>query len=247
MTQPYTRKKEIPTHKVLLKYQINSKCQMEEVFLALEQRAMAEIWWNGQRVLNEKSGWYIDEKIEQTKLGKLNAGVNILEVQYPFGDGINLEAMYLLGDFGVLVNGSDVTLTEQPETIAFISLSSQEFGFYGGSIRYQFAVDCPNGRLRVKAGRYRGAMLEVYVDGRLVGDIILPPYVLEVRNLEPGQHKVELRLLGNRYNTLNHFHLADSSRDHASFPYLWRTKDKEWTYEYRLGEFGILEKPEIWV
>ncbi|MFR5152068.1 MAG: hypothetical protein ACLTER_23435 [Ruminococcus sp.] len=56
--------------------------------------------------------------------------------------------MYLLGDFGVLVNGSDVTLTEQPETIAFITLSSQEFGFYGANYQISVAVDCPNGRLR---------------------------------------------------------------------------------------------------
>lgn len=247
MVQPYTYHKEQPIHKVMLQYIISSSINSDCVSLALEQREIARIYWNGERISNNKSGWYIDEKIEKLTLGSLRKGENILEIEYDFGISTNLEAVYLLGSFGVSVCGSCVTITDKPEKLKFSSVTEQNMPFYGGNIRYKMRVDCPNGKLKLKVSQYRGAMIAVYIDGKRTGNIILPPYELEIHNLSIGEHLIELHLYGNRFNTFSHFHCTDPTQVNASFPYLWRTQGDDWTYEYRVEQFGIIKEPEMFI
>jgi hypothetical protein len=104
---------------------------------------------------------------------------------------------------------------------------------------------CPEGKLKVRTSKYRGALLGVLIDGERKGSIICPPYECEVYGLEPGEHEVGLLLFGNRYNTFAALHHAADAFKCTSGSMTWRTTGDEWSYEYQFSDFGILKAPEI--
>ena len=61
-------------------------------------------------------GWWVDPAIKRISLPRtqLRAGPNVLELSVNFAEGVNLEAIYLLGDFGVAIDGTGVTLNRLP-------------------------------------------------------------------------------------------------------------------------------------
>ena len=65
-----------------------------------------------QNLENKVVGYYVDEAIQTVRCQK-SKGVNILELQAPFGRQTNLEWCYLLGDFGVRVNRFEKMLTKR--------------------------------------------------------------------------------------------------------------------------------------
>jgi hypothetical protein len=213
----------------------------------LEERKQTLIVWNGERIDNISQGWYVDEKIQKVNLGKLRAGINFLELELPFGENTDLESAYLLGDFGVSVTGRKTVITPKPEKITFGSLVGQNLDFYSGNLTYCFHIDCPEGKLKIKVNKYRGALIGVYIDEERRGSIIFPPYEYEITGLKPGVHKIKLCLFGNRYNTFSHLHAVEEAAKNKSYPYLWRTEGEAWCYEYVLEQIGILKTPEIYV
>ena len=54
---------------------------------------------------------------------------------------IPLEAMFLLGEFGVDVKGSTAVITALPEKIGFGDICSQGLPFYGGNLVYRIPVE----------------------------------------------------------------------------------------------------------
>lgn len=189
----------------------------------------------------------MDEKIQKISLGKLISGTNILELRLVFGEDTDLEPVYLLGNFGTRVTGKKAIVTPKPEKIAFGSIVGQNLDFYSGNLSYCLDIDCPEGKLKIEANKYRGALIGIYIDDKRMGSIIFPPYEFVITGLKPGIHRLKLCLFGNRFNTFSHLHTTDQSTSNKSQPSLWRTGGEAWCYEYVLSDFGILKTPDIYV
>jgi len=69
--------------------------------------------------------------------GSLKLGENVVEVTCPYAEDVGLEAVYLLGQFGVRVAGSRVRLTHLPERLELGDVTAQGLPFYGGAIAYE--------------------------------------------------------------------------------------------------------------
>ena len=135
-------------------------------------------------------------------------------------------------------------ITALAEKIAFVSLIGQGLPFYSGAVTYKLKSTARNGGMRVTASEYLGALIEVSVDGEVKGDIIYPPYTLEVRDIPDGEHEVALKLYTHRYNSFGPIHLVnEKERWHG--PGAWRSAGNNWRYEYVLKTTGILKTPGI--
>jgi hypothetical protein len=188
------------------------------------------------------TGWYVDKSIKTVALPQIKKGENLLEVTLPFGKRTNTEWCYLLGDFGVNVAGRTKTLTALPEKLAFGSITTQGLPFYGGNVTYH--LEAQGNSLCIEATRYRGALIGVSVDGKEKGKIVYPPYVLQISDLGEGNHKVDITLFGNRFNSFGAVHLTDI-RHSWHGPDAWRSDEEHWSYEYCLRDVGILKHPII--
>lgn len=69
-------------------------------------------------------------------LQAVKKGDNELMLEFPFGKLTNLEALYVLGNFGVKTFGRYAVITSLPEKLVFGNIVSQGLPFYSANITY---------------------------------------------------------------------------------------------------------------
>ncbi len=244
-TQPYAVELSDTVHSVKLRFIIRSDLELSGVFLATEDADAAQITLNGVSVPNDVVGYFTDESIQTIALGTLPKGESVLEILYPYGERTNIEWCYLLGDFGVRVQGCECTLTARPEKLGFGDISSQGLAFYGANVTYHTEVELQSdGALEIEASNYRGSLIGVSVDGERKGSIVFPPYRLRLEDVKAGKHTLSLTLFGNRHNSFGALHLVNQGELWFG-PNAWRSEGDNWCYEYKLRPLGILKSPII--
>ena len=243
--QPWVIPNEAPSHFVNVKTVINSEIDYANPVLALELANISEITWNGEKVTAKPDGWYVDESIGTVQLPPLKKGENELIVKTPLSPRTNVEAMYLLGDFNVRLEGSIATIVPVTREIAFGSITGQGMPFYGGNVDYNIEIDLDKPTaVQIHAFKYAGALLGVSVDGVRVGNIIFEPYNFNTHILSAGKHTITLTCFGNRNNTFGALHWCSDFRRWYG-PDAWRKWGDEWSYEYNVAPTGILVSPWI--
>jgi len=244
IVQPWMLAHEPARHVVWLSYTFESEMVLEGCKLAIERSKEATIYLNGIEITQKANGWYVDKAIHTVPLPSLNKGKNELLVQIPFSPRANLEALYILGDFGV---GGDLrTLTARPKSLEFGDITRQGLPFYTGNIHYymRFDIEKP-GAVTVQVPHYAGTALVFLVDGEEKGVAAYSPHALRIEGLSRGSHLLEIVLLGNRFNGFGNLHNANSE-------YMWygpdsyRTEGDEWCDKYLLRPVGILSRVELY-
>ncbi len=244
VVQPWVLGQLPKNNRVTLKFTFNSEIDYENAVLNLEDADIAEVIFNGKPVTQRLEGFYVDISIGKLLLGNIEKGENTLEITLPFGETANLENVFITGDFGVRVTGSEATVTALPEKLAFGSLLTQGLPFYGGAVTYKMNATAENGSLTVTASDYMGALIEVSVDNEVKGNIIYPPYTLEIRDIPDGEHEIGIKLYTHRYNSFGPIHLVNVKESWHG-PGAWRSEGINWSYEYVLRTTGILKTPGI--
>lgn len=245
--QPWVSGEKPCEHTLKLRYRINSQEIFSDIVLAVENPADMKIELNGNEIEKNITGYYVDESIKTLKLGTIQQGENILTVEMPFGQKTNPEAMFLLGNFGVKVEGCKAQMTTPINEVAFGSITTQGFPYYGGNMIYETQFTAPGGKADIRINSFEGAACRVKVDGKDCGIIAYDPYTVTAELENDGAHTLKVTVYGNRHNTFGALHnCAQSGR--ASFwagPAFWRTTDDLWCYEYMLKDTGILMSPVI--
>lgn len=241
--QPWVIPDEKPSHYVNVKTIIHSEIDYPNPELALERADISEITFNGQKVTAKPNGWYVDESIGKVQLPSLKKGENELVVKVPLAPRTNVEAMYLLGDFNVTLEGTTATVTAPTTEIGFGSITSQGMPFYGGNIDYNIEIDLENpSAVQIHTYKYHGALIGVSIDGKRVGNIIFEPYNFTTETLDAGKHTITLTCFGNRNNTFGALHWWSDFRQWYG-PQAWRKNGDNWAYEYNVADTGILASP----
>ncbi|MDR1891414.1 MAG: hypothetical protein LBQ48_00135 [Oscillospiraceae bacterium] len=168
--------------------------------LALETPEAYKILLNGQRISQITSEFWVDPcfKIVEIPDGFITKGHNEITLIADFYAGLNLEAVYLLGDFGVSLNGGEKTLTALPKTLETGDISERGLPFYGGKISYHTGlVIAENDRKSVSVQGFAGACVKAVCggQGRVIG---WAPYEADITGFE-GELTLELFL--TRQNT----------------------------------------------
>jgi hypothetical protein len=241
--QPYQTGASPDSHTLTLCFAIQSLVRVESPKLALENSPKAKIVLNGKSVEKAADSFFGDWEIECVTLPPIEIGENILEVTIPFSLSEGAECCYLLGDFGVKVCGIEKTLTAPVRELAFGSWVGQGLPFYGGNVTYH--IDVEGGPMKLRIPHYRGAVMHVWVDEVDRGVIAFSPYQIDLSDLKPGRHKLDIKLYGTRQNCFAPVHHLGSI-PFSQGPDSWRSTDDLWNYEYCLREKGILSSPRIY-
>lgn len=245
VTQPYLIEDKPVSHSISLRFTIRSEVDVSNPQLAGEDMQDMKIRLNGQPASPDIVGWYVDKAIETIKLPPIKKGDNILEIKSPIGGRTNLEWFYLLGDFGVRVDGSIATIIPPVRTLAFDSYVHQGLPFYTGNLTYHLDVEI-QGKAKLRIPVYRGALIRIAVDGEDKGTIVYSPYILNLSELKPGKHRIDITLYGTRQNGFAQLHHSPSVFFYQS-PDSWRSTGDLWLYEYQLKPAGIMKSPEIYI
>ena len=239
--QPWVINEEKPEKSVYLKFIINSEIKTK-CTLAFEEAD--EVFFNGEKVDVKKNGYFTDRRIYTMKMPAIKKGENELIIKAPFGKRISLENFFLLGDFGVKVEGCCASIIKKADKLAFGSIVNQGLPFYGAGVTYKipFSVD-EDCDIEVLEQKYFGALIKAKLDGKDIGNIVFNPYALKVENVAKGEHVLELEIVLTRVNSFVAHHTCTEISWKG--PGHWYSKGADWSYEYNLYDNGILKSPEI--
>ncbi len=202
--QPWAAEKKPATHTIRMRFVFDSEIEYEGAELGLEDVDLADVTFNGQKVEKVVDGWYVDKSIKKIALPKIFKGKNVLEIVLPFGENTFTEWCYLLGDFGVKVNGTKKTIVPKPDKIKFGKIQTQGFPFYGGKLTYHtsFVGNGKEGTLSVPS--FRAAVVEAECNGKNV-DIAYAPYMAQVESGE-GRTPLDITAYISRQNAFGCIH-----------------------------------------
>ncbi len=211
MVQPWRRPKfNFPKEYLELKYTFEvAELPSGTVFLALEQPELYHCYINNVEVKLESAGEYwTDESNHKIALpeGILQNGINtvLLTTEYDY-DLTGLEAIFLLGDFGVESVGNMMRLTAKAERLKIGDWCQQGLACYGGNVTYQYSyLKKQNFRehLCVRFPKFQGTAVRVLVNGQEAGIAAWPPYEVDMTaKLQDGENTLSFEVLGSRRNS----------------------------------------------
>jgi len=231
------------------------RCQMRWTFhattlppscaLALESPGDYEVTVNGQRI-EEITGSWVDEDIKTMDITEhLQVGDNEVLLTFNYRPDMELEDMYLVGDFGVARLTDDppapgnMTLVAAPVQLDWGSWVGQGLDFYGAAVRYKLKVSRPeNGRrLRVRLPEVKCTAAVIHVNGE---QFALPwaPFEADITEaLEEGENEVAVEVIGGRKNILGPLHTPWGQ---GTGPHSFDPNHHQWTLEYHLTDHGLM-------
>jgi hypothetical protein len=215
-------------------------------YLLVEGASQFEITLNGARVDNTAEGWYLDRSMHKVALPALQKGTNVLELRCGYTNHMELEDIFVLGDFGVSL---ERTIIAEPRLLHFGDWTSQGYPHYAGgmiyhgSYRYEPSADK---RIRLYLGQYEAVHVTVSVNGVLTGHI---PWIsangLDITDvLREGENTVDIQVVSSPRNMLGPLHLAPGREAWTDWRAFRRTDDT-FTPDYVLKPWGLIGQVHI--
>lgn len=224
-----------------LDFPFKIKDMPNEIYLAMETPEEFIIKVNGKAGTIGTHMYWVDKCFHVLKIDNnaLNAGENIITLELNFREDIDLEAIYLLGDFAVSLDKNLSILSTLPKKVTIGDLTKQGFPFYGAAIGYKI-INVPNvgngEELFLQIDSFEGACIKAAEDISKI--IAFQPY--EVNISEYAGESFELKCILTRRNTFGPHHTVSNILQSVS-PADFRTQGDCFLNDgYSLIESGIL-------
>jgi hypothetical protein len=243
MVQPWFRgRKDCPVLGPLtLRYRftVDDPAALNGSELVMETPELFSLIINGRQIsTSADSGWWVDVAFRRITIpaGIFVKGANEIILQCDFREDINLEAIYLLGDFAVSLEGATPRLGQLPGKLLPSSIVKQGFPFYSDSITYHYpAPSHLHGQLaEVELPSYEGAYCRISSGGNTV----LIPWRPNRASLTLGD-TLNVEICITRKNTFGPIHLTNP-RPGGTGPHSFVPGDKEFSLQPVLIESGLL-------
>ncbi len=149
-------------------------------------------------------------------------GRNEIAMEIEYGASSNIEAVFLLGMFGV--SPTALKIVSLPDKLATDEIGAQGFPFYSGAIRYKTGISC--GRIKIKLENLHAVSLHAG-SGKNEKMIAFPPYL---GYTETGDELI-LTVYFTRRNTFGPFHLRNQPAESYG-PFSFVSEGNDWTDDY---------------
>lgn len=225
--------------KLSLEYTVEIADLPKEVSLVVEEiEHITMVSINGNNVQPKSTGKWMDVCFDKVAVpdSLWKKGSNQITIQIDYYKTSGIEAVYLLGDFGVSINQKHQPVLETlSEKISIGDVTAMGLPFYSGSIRYH--IEGLEGKtIAVKGLSFGGALAKLWGDTEEV--LAFPPYQAKITNL------TAIEIILTRRNTFGPLHQIPKKAA-AYGPFNFLTTGQEWTDDYQLYEQGLLHQPKI--
>ncbi len=262
----------------------------KELFLIMEIPEKFEISVNGKAVASKDCGYLFDSAFRKISIkGLAKSGENIIKLKTRFAQpakvydclkaakvfeseknklsyGMEIEAIYLAGDFGVKADGAvekldknavrypaGFTLTAKPVSVNLSKIHEANLPFFSGSMSLsnEFEIKPGEEKGRLLVFEHQNTMVsEIRVNGKKLTEIIWKPFCVSLDGfLKPGKNSIEIELRNSLRNMLGPHHLAEGEsygvgpasfyKDPGIFSRNWSGQLNPWNEGYCFVEFGI--------
>lgn len=168
--------------------------------------------------------------------GFLTIGKNKIALKTLYKENSNLEAIYLLGDFGVRLDGPVRRIVPQVEKLNAGDICTQGFPFYSGAVTY--CIPLPEGAQRLQLPAVGGACAKV--NGQILG---WDPFESDISGCKKF---VDVEVILTRRNTFGPLHDTQDPRAFIG-PWCFVTEGSEFRSEPILTPSGLLMAINIFI
>ncbi len=272
---------------ILCRFKVEAEFVPETLYLACETPELFDITVNGKAVdTKHDCGFFRDRSFRKLNIsGMMKTGENIIETHVHFVQSdtvyenlkkarmfeseknkltydMEIEAMYLVGDFGVKLDGrieeiendamffdGKCILTAPPRSLTLEQIERQGYPFFAGELTVEksFFLDSAHTLRFEKTGINA---LRINVNGKDVKTLLWEPYECALASeLHTGENTVRLTLVNNLRNLLGPHHHKDgellsvSPRHFYKEACVWtKGAEEEYTEKYCFVETSIREK-----
>ena len=167
---------------------------------------------NGKEISTElQNGFWIDKCFKRITVSNetLRIGKNSIELEVNFHEGINLEAIYIIGEFAVSLEESKKTLVSLPKKLNIGDITSQGLPFYSGKINYCIEVEQElnkDEKVFIAFDRLDSACIKINPGEEGESIIAWTPYEAEITQQVRENYKVNVEVILTRRNTFGPLH-----------------------------------------
>ncbi len=184
--------------------------------LAMERPDLYTVTLNDKKIEGKAKEYWVDPAIRilPLEVADLRKGLNLLVLECDYHElQPGLEAIYLLGEFGV--KGTR-TMTALPDTLQCGNVCDQGLPNYSGNITYYGSLHLnkpkKGERIIMSFLEWKGVALGVKVNNGKLHLLGWPPYRLDITDeVRPGKNNFEFVLLSSRRNVFGPFYGYDKS------------------------------------
>lgn len=221
-----------------------------EVFLAGERPEFNSYKINGVSLKNEDiNDFWIDDCFKRMRIpaGTLKIGKNSVTVDVTFMRTTNVEALYLVGDFGVKTEGRKRSLTILPTLVGCENYKHYDMPFYTGSITYHLTAEHyaevlgtdgnEADRIVISPEHFTGSCVKVTALGETTV-LGWDPYEADVTEAYRSGATIDVTVVGTRRNLFGPLHQYPAIVG-AYGPGNFVTDGDAWTDDYSLIDSGL--------
>lgn len=217
--------------------------QLESLSLVLETPEEFDIFINSQPVRWRTEGWWVDRAFKTMNIHKLTRkGRNEVVIRASYLPGLEIEDAYLIGDFGVKIQGrKSPLLISEPETVYPDDLTKAGYSFFAGAIVLTKEVELNKRhwkRAYLVFRELNATVAEIKVNQREVGRLFWEPYRVDVSDvLREGCNVIEFKLVNSLRNLLGPLHSTKGEFKGVGPRDFWDVEN--WTDEYVFVPLGF--------
>jgi hypothetical protein len=241
-----------------LRYTFSAARDLGHCELVLETPERYSIFVNGQKAPQQDLGYWRDISFRRVDISHLvRAGDNEIMLTGTFADDMELESVYLIGDFGVSARflrfegslngqtfnafGGPFILGDERDALSPGDFVAEGYPFFAGAITLTAEFDLPLERVARGALQLQGLnaiVADVTLNGEGLGQVVWRPHRLPTGNaLKPGRNRLEVKLVNSLRNLLGPHHTKGGDG-------LWVgpaefSDETRWTDDYVLVPFGL--------
>ena len=235
---------------VILRYKfLNTVDKPKSAYLVIEDIATGNVIVNGNVIDISNAGWQWDQSFGKVDITNyIKKGENIVDFRFDYNFQSEIEAAYIVGDFGVrLVDPYRGEIIDEAKEIKNGSWLDQGFSFYSGAMTYRNDIDIPSDGKRtfVRLNRPSGILYKFRVNGKDAGKVLWHPLELEITPfLHPGKNTLEIEVVSSRQNTLGPLHEIEGDDWLWVGPHAFEEESRVKT-ELSLFDYGLLGGAEL--
>ena len=221
-----------------------------EVFLAGERPEFNAYKINGISLASEDvNDFWIDDCFKRMRVpeGALRLGRNTVTVDVTFMRTTNVEAIYLVGNFGVKLDGKKRSLVAPPTLLGCENYANYAMPFYTGSVTYHLTAEHyanvlgADGdeaeRIVISPELFTGGCVKITALGKTTV-LGWDPYEADVTDAYRSGAPIDITVVGTRRNLFGPLHLYPNTAIGYD-PNRFMTSGGEWTDDYSLIDSGL--------
>jgi len=214
--------------------------------LVIETPDRFKIKVNGKTVKYSKEfGYWKDISFKRIPISNwIQNGENAIELSADWDDKIEIEAVYIIGNFKVVTEDQrNFTIVRAEDLKLSENLVFDGFPIYVGKVdissSFELKSDNP-GRCVVNFDKMEATVSEIWINENIAGQILWKPYEIDITPyIKKGTNTIRIRLVNTLHNLLGPHHNA---RGEVVMPWVvpesFRDYDN-WTDNYFFCPFGV--------